>query len=149
METATAAGFRGTLFKDPSETDLKAVEAYIRSLEPIASPWLVDGKLSAKAKRGKVIFEDEKNKCSLCHPGPLYTTLEAYNVGTRVDTDRTGLFDTPTLVELWQGAPYLHHGRAATLCEVLTKFNPGDKHGRTSHLSPDDIDALIEYLKSL
>ena len=149
METATAAGFRGTLFKEPSEGDLKAVEAYLRSLEPVPSPWLVDGKLSAKARRGKVIFEDERSKCSLCHPGPLYTTLEAYNVGTQVDTDRTGLFDTPTLAELWLSAPYLHHGRAATLREVLTKFNPGNKHGRTSHLSPADIDALVEYLKSL
>jgi len=151
METATAAGFLHILFKEASEDDVKAVQAYLRSLAPIPSPWLVDGgkKLSAKARRGKAVFEDERSKCKLCHPGPLFTNLDAYNVGTRVDTDRTGTFDTPTLVELWQGAPYLHHGRAATLREVLTKFNPGDKHGRTSHLSPDDIDALIEYLRSL
>ena len=149
METAVASGFRHILFKEPSEDAVKAVQAYLRSLAPVPSPWLVDGKLSAKARRGKAVFKDERSKCSSCHPGPLYTDLDAYDVGTRVDTDRTGTFDTPTLVELWQGAPYLHHGRAATLREVLTKFNPGDRHGRTSHLSTDDIDALIEYLKSL
>jgi len=149
METAAASGFVHILFREPSDADVQAVQAYLRSLAPIPSPWLVGGELSAKALRGKTVFEDERSNCSSCHPGPLYTDLESYDVGTRVDTDRTGTFDTPTLVELWQGAPYLHHGRAATLREVLTKFNPGDKHGRTSHLSTDDIDALVEYLKSL
>ena len=149
METATLAGFRHILFQEASEDDVRDVQAYLRSLKPIPSPWLVDGKLSTKARRGKVVFEGDRSKCKLCHPGPLFTNMEAYNVGTRVDTDRTGKFDTPGLVELWRTGPYLHHGRAATLREVLTKFNAGDKHGRTSHLSPDDIDALVEYLKSL
>ena len=149
METATAAGFRYTLFNEAPENDLDAVRAYLRSLKPEPSPWLVGGKLSGKAQRGKAIFESEPAQCSACHPGPLFTDLKLSDVGTRVDTDRTGTFDTPTLVEQWRSGPYLHHGRAATLLEVLTKFNAGDKHGKTSHLSPDDIDALVEYLKSL
>jgi hypothetical protein len=32
---------------------------------------------------------------------------------------------------------------------MLTTNNAGDKHGRTSHLSPEEIDALVEYLLSL
>jgi DNA-binding beta-propeller fold protein YncE len=149
METAAAAGFRSTLFKEASEPDIKAVQAYLRSLQPEPSPWLVKGKLSPGAARGKLIFEDERSKCSACHPGPLFTDLAAYNVGTQVETDRTAVFDTPALVELWRGGPFLHHGQAATLREVLMKFNSKGRHGRTSHLTPDDIDALIEYLKSL
>jgi DNA-binding beta-propeller fold protein YncE len=149
METATASGFRYIQFHQAPEADLDDVRAYLRSLTAEPSPWLVAGKLSPLALRGKTIFESEKSKCSLCHPGPLFTNLEAYNVGTQIDTDRTGLFDTPTLIEQWRSTPYLHHGRAATLREVLTKFNLRDRHGRTSHLSPEELDALVEYLKSL
>ena len=70
-------------------------------------------------------------------------------VGTRPGPDESGRFDTPTLVELWQTAPYLHNGRAVGLREVLTTMNPDDKHGETSHLSDDEVGALVEYLKSL
>ena len=149
MATATAAGFVHIQFQEPPEEDIESVREYLRSLRPEPSPWLVDGKLSAAAEKGKAIFESKKAQCSVCHPAGLFTDLEAYDVGTKVETDRTGTFDTPTLVEQWRSAPYLHHGRAADLRDVLTKFNSGDKHGRTSHLSPEEIDALLEYLKSL
>ncbi|MBT3202128.1 MAG: hypothetical protein HN350_19670 [Phycisphaerales bacterium] len=149
MAAATAAGFVHIQFHEAGEDDLKAVRAYIRSLKIEPSPWLVDGKLSPRAQKGQAIFESRKAKCSACHPGPLFTNLASYDVGTRVEIDRTGKFDTPSLVEQWRSAPYLHHGRAVTLRDVLTKFNVGDKHGRTSHLAPNEIDALVEYLKSL
>jgi len=149
MESAVDAGFRFILFQVAPEADLRAVEAYIRSLEPEESPWLVDGKLSARALRGGGIFNDPSTGCSRCHPAPLFTDLKAYDVGTKVKTDHSGKFDTPALRELWRTAPYLHHGRTRTLKEVFTKFNPDDGHGRTSHLSGEDIDALAEYLKSL
>jgi len=40
-------------------------------------------------------------------------------------------------------------GAAVTLHEVLTKFNPNDQHGKTSHLSKQELDDLVEYLLSL
>jgi len=43
----------------------------------------------------------------------------------------------------------LHDGRAKTLKEVFTEFNPEDKHGQTSHLSDEELQALVEFLKSL
>ena len=58
-------------------------------------------------------------------------------------------YDTPTLLGVYRSAPYLHHGRAATLKDVLTTANPGDQHGKTSHLKPAEIDDLVEFLKSL
>ena len=70
-------------------------------------------------------------------------------MGTRSALDRSGAFDTPTCVELWRTGPYLHDGSAVTLKEVLTTKNPDDKHGKTSHLSEEEIDALVEYLLSL
>jgi len=149
MESAVDSGFRFILFQQTAKPDLQAVQAYLRSMKPEPSPFLVDGELSAKARRGRRIFNDSRTGCRRCHPAPLYTDLKAYDVSTKVKSDYSGKFDTPVLVELWRTAPYLHHGRARTLQQVFTKFNPGDKHGKTSHLSSDDIDALAEYLKSL
>jgi DNA-binding beta-propeller fold protein YncE len=149
MEAAVAAGFRSILFQEPHPADLRAVEWYLRSLRPAASPYLVDGKPTRRALQGKSIFERGDTGCAVCHPAPLLTDLKMHDVGTRVSVDQSDRFDTPTLIEVWRTAPYLHHGRAVTLHEVLGRFNEHDKHGKTSHLTRDEIDALVEYLLSL
>ena len=51
--------------------------------------------------------------------------------------NRSPAIDTPTLRGIWDTAPYLHDGSAATLKDVLTTANPGDLHGATSTLTPD------------
>jgi cytochrome c peroxidase len=148
MEHAVAAGFRFILFRQPEPGETEAVVAYFKSLAPAPSPYRVGGKLSAKAEKGKAVFD--KAGCAACHPGPLFTDLKTYDVGTSHETDRAEKkFDTPTLVELWRTAPYLHDGSAATLREVFKEHNPKDQHGNTSKLSDDDLGALIEYLLSL
>ncbi len=150
MEVAAVAGFRHILFCQPEPDDVKAVQAYLRSLKPAVSPHRQpDGSLSASAKRGKAIFDDPKTKCATCHPAGLLTDLKLYDVGTRHELDRVDQFDTPTLVELWRTAPYLHDGSAATLDEVLTKYNKGDRHGATSHLTKEQKADLVAYLLSL
>ena len=58
-------------------------------------------------------------------------------------------YDTPTLLGVYRTAPYLHHGKAETLKDVLTKFNPDDKHGSSSHLTVEELDDLVEFLKAL
>ena len=45
-------------------------------------------------------------------------------------------------------APYLHDG-GRNLRDVLTTCNKVDKHGKTSHLKANEIDDLVEFLKSL
>jgi YVTN family beta-propeller protein len=149
MPTAAAAGFKFLLFQEPKADRLRDAEAYLRSLAPEPSPFLVDGHLSTKARRGQTIFRDPRVGCADCHPAPLYTDRRMHAVGTRVPPDESPRFDTPTLVELWRTAPYLHHGRAATLLQVLTTMNSDDHHGRTSHLSRNEMKALVEYLQSL
>jgi hypothetical protein len=57
--------------------------------------------------------------------------------------------DTPTLIECWRTAPYLHDGRAATMRDVLGEANPDDRHGRTSGLTPIELSDLAEYVLSL
>ena len=44
---------------------------------------------------------------------------------------------------------YLHEGRAATLMDVLTTQNPGDKHGKTSHLKKEELEDLVAFMKAL
>jgi cytochrome c peroxidase len=74
-----------------------------------------------------------------------------YDVGTQSNRDfeQHSTFDTPTLIEMYRTGPYLHDGRAATLREVLTVFNPEDRHGKTSHLTDAEIDYLVAFMMSL
>lgn len=149
-EAAVRAGIRHILFTvQPPEVG-KSLDAYIKSLKPVPSPRLVKGNFSAAAKRGEKVFRSKETACAQCHPGPLFTDLRSYDVGTLGRFDKPGdVFDTPTLVELWRTAPYLHDGSAATVRDVLTTANAGDKHGKTSHLTADQLNDLIEYLLSL
>jgi len=149
METAVAAGFRYIQFHEPKPETLRAVETYLKALKPEPSPYLTaKGDLSASAKPGKKVF-DGKAGCAVCHPGPLFTDLKLYNVGTRAELDRADEFDTPTLVELYKTAPYLHSGSAVELKDVLTTFNKKDQHGTTSKLSKQELDDLVAYLLAL
>ena len=145
-ETAVRAGIRFIFFTVQPEEDAEAIDAYLKSLEPIPSPFLVDGELSESAQRGKDVFE--KARCADCHPGPLFTDLKPYDVGTGVGNEKNQLFDTPTLVEVWRTAPYLYDGRAATIEDALTLHNPNDRHGETSGLNRDQIADLVEYVLS-
>lgn len=150
MEEAALAGFHHILFREPSREDVEAVEAYLRAMKPRFGPCRpADGSLSPGAVRGKGLFESNETRCATCHPAPLYTNLEPFDVGTRGELDRAEEFDTPTLTEIWRTGPYLHDGSAATLRDVLTKCNKNDKHGRTSHLTKEQLDDLIEFLGSL
>ncbi|TAN36790.1 MAG: cell surface protein [Verrucomicrobia bacterium] len=147
---AVRAGIRYILFTVQPPEVATALDAYLKSLQPVPSPYLVKGKLSAAARRGEELFHNSATSCARCHTGPLFTNLKSYDVGTRNRFDKpTDLFDTPTLVELWRTAPYLHDGSAATLRDVLTSANKQDLHGRTSLLTEDQINDLIEYLLSL
>jgi len=149
MEVAALKGFQFIQFREVEEGDLKAVQAFLRAMQPEHSPHLVNGRLSEKALRGKALFESDAVGCSHCHPGPLYTAMEPHDVGTKHELDRKSTFDTPTCVELWRTGPYLHDGSAVTLEQMLTSMNPDDKHGKTSHLSAADVEALVQYLLSL
>ena len=140
--------------KGPS-ADLDALAAYTNSHELPLSPYGKEG-LSAAAQRGKELFFSAETKCATCHSGPLFTDssnkgLPMHDVGTGDDDPSEKLgpkFDTPTLLGVYRTAPYLHHGQAATLKDVLAN-NPGDRHGKTSHLSSREMDDVVEFLKAL
>jgi len=145
-ETAVRSGIKHIQFAVRPEEDAVAIDEYLKSLKPVPSPYLVKGRLSRAARRGKKIFK--KAGCAKCHAGPMYTDLQKYDVGTDRGMDKGAKFDTPTLVEVWRTAPYLYDGRAATMKEVLTKHNSGDKHGVTSNLTGNEINDLAEFVLS-
>lgn len=147
-EVAVRSGIHFILFSEQPESVPTAIDEYLKSMKPVPSPKLVNGKLSNKALQGEKIFN--RAGCSSCHPAGLFTDLQSYDVGTQGRYDKPGeKFDTPTLVEIWRTSPYLHDGSALTVRDVVTKHNPKDKHGKTSDLSPSEIDELCEYLLSL
>lgn len=145
-ELAVRAGIRHIQFAVRPEEEAAAIDVYLKSLGPIPSPYLVDGKLSESAKRGRTLFE--KAGCVSCHKGRLHTDLRKYDVGTAKGLDQGRQFDTPTLVEIWRTAPYLYDGRAATIEDVLTVHNPNDKHGVTSNLTDNEIKDLAQFVLS-
>jgi cytochrome c peroxidase len=71
------------------------------------------------------------------------------DAGTSKPTDRSPLFDVPQLTNVALSAPYLHDGSANSLEEIWTVFNPNDTHGVTNDLAKDELNDLIEYLKTL
>lgn len=148
-EVAVRAGIKFILFVQRPEADAASIDEYLKSLQPVPSPCLEQGRLSASARRGKALFESSEVGCATCHSGPLFTSLRHYNVGTKDRYDGRKEFDTPTLIESWRTAPYLHDGRAIELKELFTKFNPENRHGRTSRLNDHQLDDLVEYVRSL
>ena len=115
--------------------------------------------LSPAQSRGKAMFERKyandgrlipmAGRCTTCHPAPLYTDRQVHDVGTKGALDVHGKFDTPHLSNIYDSAPFLHDGRAATLEEIWTRFNTYDEHGVTNDMTKDQLNDLIEYLKSL
>jgi len=138
---------------------LSDLAVYIRSLDPRPNrSRLADGDLTPGQERGKAIFDrsvdkfrkpiPEYNRCSYCHSGPKGTNQKIVDVGTRKPTDNTGLLKAPMLANISLTAPYLHDGSARSLEEIWTVYNPDDKHGRTNDLTKDELNDLIEYLRS-
>jgi len=148
-ELAVRSGLTHILFADRPEEEAVAIDEYLKSLKPVPSPHLRDGRLSEAAERGRELFQSKRVGCGRCHPPPLYTDLKAHNVGTRSPSERNERFDTPTLVEVWRTAPYLHDGRYRTIRELFVKGRHGLRPGRSDDLSEQEIDDLAEFVLSL
>jgi YVTN family beta-propeller protein len=149
--------FRTQSFNNRELTDLVT---FIYSLPNRPNRYrLPNGELTPAQERGKAIFErtrskngqpiPEENQCGYCHSGPKFTDQKQVDVGTGKATDRSPIIDVPDLLDVAYSAPYLHDGSAQSLEEIWTVFNPKDKHGVTNDLTKDELNDLIEYLKTL
>ncbi len=154
-------GTRSDPLGDPKaglDPDLDALAAYVTSLDAIPrSPFRnSDGTLTDDAASGREIFLELG--CNSCHAGEDFTdsaagdlhdvgTLTEYS-GSRLGDELLGI-DTPTLLGIWQTAPYLHDGSAPTLRDVLTTRNALGLHGYTAALSEQALDQLVAYLEQI
>jgi YVTN family beta-propeller protein len=138
---------------------LADLSVYVRTMRLRPNRWrLPNGEMTPAQDRGKAIFERSAdrfkkpiavgNQCSYCHSGPKGTSQKSFDVGTKKSIDQSGLFDTPQLANVAMTAPYLHDGSARTMEEIWTLYNPEDKHGRTNDLTKDELNDLIEYLRT-
>lgn len=107
--------------------DLDNLVAYVSSLNKASlprSPHRNDnGSLTQSAVRGQTLFQQEG--CSNCHRGNAFTDGVIHDVGTyrsysgqRLSDTFTGL-KTPSLLGLFDSAPYLHDGSAKNIRDVF------------------------------
>ncbi len=149
--------------------DLDALAAYVASLTKVSrSPFRnTDGTLTAQGAAGEAVFT-AKN-CQKCHTGRNFTDSQVgtgvpsvdvfpppagiilHNVGTLKSTSGQRLgggplpgLDTPTLKGLWQSAPYLHDGSAATLLDVFQDSTAVAHFG--SVLTDQEKADLVRYM---
>lgn len=123
--------------------------AFIKSIPLSPNRHLApDGQLTAAQERGKRIFFQKA--CDTCHPAAThYTAKTSSDVGTASKYDTSGLFDIPQLERIYEKPPYLHNGEAKSLEEIWTIYNSADKHGVTSDMTKEQLNDLVEFLKTL
>jgi DNA-binding beta-propeller fold protein YncE/cytochrome c peroxidase len=118
-------------------------------------PLYTDSRLAGPAAKGSSAFTGAASTGLL--PGDFITPqgFLVHDVGTlapsagkRMGDTLLGI-DTPTLKGIWETGPYLHDGSAATLMDVITTANAGDRHGTTSHLTATQKDQLVAFLRQL
>ena len=141
---------------DLVSSKLAGLQAYQLTLAAPAAP---AGSFDpAAAARGQALFAGVAG-CSVCHSGPEFTdanaTLhpasdsmgepEAAGVPSYASRSATKQYRTAPLKGVWQHAPYFHNGSAATLDDVVNRYNTRRSLGLTTPQVAD----LVQYLKSL
>ncbi|UAB82399.1 c-type cytochrome [Marixanthomonas sp. SCSIO 43207] len=132
---------------------LPALQEYQFSLSPPTAP--VGSFNVAAAERGKELFSG-KAECATCHSGPLFTDviengkLHPQSASVAVDKDyvnrsATKQWRVTPLKGIWQHPPYFHDGSAATLADVVERYN----NEKNLNLSNSEKADLTEYLKSI
>lgn len=132
---------------------LPALQAYQFS---ISAPPAPDNSFDAAAAiRGKALFSG-KAQCASCHSGPLFTDvieggkLHPQSASVAVDKDyvkrsATKQWRVTPLKGIWQHPPYFHDGSAATLADVVDRYDQESD----LNLNTAEKNDLTEYLKSL
>jgi YVTN family beta-propeller protein len=140
---------------------LDELATFLEHLPPTRTiPWSRVGQpLTPAEERGRKLFYATQQtdgtpiplalQCQTCHRPPLFTDRLLRSVGTQEARDPKGLFDTPHLIGIGSSAPYLHDGRAKTLEEIWTTYQTNDLHGISSYWSKEQLNDLVEYLKTL
>jgi len=140
--------------------ELSALDNYICTIPRPPNRYRpVGGELTPAQRRGKIVFDrmmtnDGRiipldNRCVTCHPPPYYTDRTRRDIGTKMWLDRESEFDVPHLNNIYDSAPYLHNGISETLEQIWTDHNPYDQHGVSNDMTKDQLNDLVEFLKTL
>ena len=132
---------------------LPALQAYQLSID--APPPPAGSFDQGAAGRGRALFVT-KAQCATCHSGPRFTdanerlhppedSMAEPEVPSYASRSATKMYRTSPLRGIWQHAPYFHDGSAATLLDVVNKYDAKRSLGLTDAEKAD----LVEYLKSL
>jgi mono/diheme cytochrome c family protein len=135
---------------------LEGLQAYQLTLE--APPPPAGSFDPAAASRGQALFAGVAS-CATCHSGPELTDAnvrlhpasdsmgepEASGVPSYASRSATKQYRTTPLKGVWQHPPYFHNGSAATLEEVVDRYDTRRSLGLTAEQKAD----LVQYLKSL
>jgi YVTN family beta-propeller protein len=121
-----------------SDAENEHLAVFLAFEEVPASPYRAD----AASERGSRTFDS--NGCATCHAGAAFVDGMAHDVGTAGTGESKGPnFDTPSLLGLYDSAPYLHDGTAPDLVAVFDG-------AIGAHLVDEaDIDDLVRYLLTL
>ncbi|MBM3459783.1 MAG: c-type cytochrome, partial [Armatimonadetes bacterium] len=137
------------LLQGPRPTDeqiaalTQAVQAFRRPPNPLRQP---DGEWTPLGRAGRELFQG-KGGCVQCHEGTRGGGTGAQRwVGT---TSEGRTVDVPHLVGVYDSAPYLHDGRAASLEEIFTRWNGRRAHGRAHLLTAAELKAVLQYVREL
>jgi len=135
---------------EPSSEEVKALIAYLDTLEYPKNPFRHDGEgLSPAAQRGRAVFRSAKAACNTCHGGSELTDGRIHIVGLEEPDDAYRGYNPPSLRGLYDKDPYLHDGRSKTLREALTGPHRPDEVTGLGPLSESELTDLIEYLMTL
>jgi hypothetical protein len=140
------AGIKSELFLQPDPVIAATLDTFFMNLKPVPSPFLVKGRLSTAALRGRDIFKSNKTDCRNCHSGPLFTDLNKHNTGVIDPFDGNVEWDTPTIIECWRTAPHDHLGSSRTVRERIE--NKGHSNAKEK-LTKEELDDLLEFVLSL
>ncbi len=126
--------------------DFDDIAAFMSEAPP-PPPRPVDDATRASVARGAELFVS--SGCVDCHVEALRSDGARHDVlPPAADADALlASVNTPALAGARARAPYFHDGRARTLRDTVSV--PDDTHGRTSELTPEDLDDLVAYLESL
>jgi hypothetical protein len=135
---------------DQVEAKLANLEAYQLSLGIPSPP--AGSFDAAAAARGQAVFSGQ-GQCSTCHAGPTFTDAntqlhdpsETPTDPTHAERSATKMYRTTPLRALWQHPPYFHDGSAATLPDLVDRYDSA----KNLQLTPQQKADLVEYLKSL
>ena len=137
------------LGEEPTDQDVEAMAAFVKTLKQPPNANLDSGRLSAAAARGESVFHSEKAACAQCHPAPNFTDGLTHDVGLGSTTDAYSEYNSPSLRGVYDRVRLLHDGRARSLEEVLSgPHNPSRVTG-LGELSADELRDLLAYLKTL